>query len=178
MDDAIGYIPVPREGHSSAVVGDVMYIFGGRSEEGIDLGDLAAYRFPPHNRWYKFQNMGISPSPRSGHTMTVGGGGATLIVMGGEPSKATRDRTELQMFYELDTRKIRYPSDSTTKETLQVPPPGENRTVSTLAAHRSIDEAIDRGWDSEETKPHRQSKTITGRVRNLLRRRARDEEAE
>jgi N-acetylneuraminic acid mutarotase len=42
--DCIGYIPVAREGHSAAIVNDTMYIFGGRTQEGIDLGDLAAFR--------------------------------------------------------------------------------------------------------------------------------------
>ena len=134
MYDAIGYIPVPREGHSSAVVGDAMYVFGGRTEEGIDLGDLAAYRFPPHNRWYTFQNMGTSPSPRSGHTMTVDYGGTTIVVMGGEPDVAPRDEVELQMIYELDTRKIRYPDASKTpRKKLKVPATGMKSAVSPRA---------------------------------------------
>jgi hypothetical protein len=41
----IGYIPVPREGHSAALVDDVMYVFGGRDVGGKDLGDLAAFKF-------------------------------------------------------------------------------------------------------------------------------------
>ena len=48
--DCIGFIPAPREGHSAALVGDVMYIFGGRTEEGTDLGDLAAFRISSR-RW-------------------------------------------------------------------------------------------------------------------------------
>ncbi|GJC82776.1 tip elongation aberrant protein 1 [Colletotrichum liriopes] len=58
--DCIGYIPVPREGHAASIVDDVMYIFGGRTEEGVDLGDLAAFRITSR-RWYTFQNMGPSP---------------------------------------------------------------------------------------------------------------------
>ncbi len=40
----IGYIPVPREGHSAALVDDVMYVFGGRDVNGKDLGDLTAFK--------------------------------------------------------------------------------------------------------------------------------------
>lgn len=40
----IGYIPVTREGHAAALVDDVIYIFGGRDVNGMDLGDLAAFK--------------------------------------------------------------------------------------------------------------------------------------
>lgn len=112
--DCIGYIPSPREGHAAAMVGDVMYIFGGRDSEGLDLGDLAAFRIST-KRWYTFQNMGPSPSPRSGHSMTTHNG--KIYVLGGEPSTQIRpqDRAavneELQFAYILDTTKIRYPND-------------------------------------------------------------------
>lgn len=107
--ECIGYIPSAREGHAAALVGDVMYIFGGRTEEGIDLGDLAAFRISSR-RWYTFQNMGPSPSPRSGHSMTTVG--KQIVVLAGEPSSAPRDPVELGMAYLLDTSKIRYPPDS------------------------------------------------------------------
>ncbi|KAI5812842.1 hypothetical protein BZA77DRAFT_133551 [Pyronema omphalodes] len=106
--DCIGYIPSPREGHAAALVNDVMYIFGGRSSEGLDLGDLAAFRISSR-RWYTFQNMGPSPSPRSGHTMTTVNN--KIIVLGGEPSVPSKSQEELQMVYVLDTAKIRYPTD-------------------------------------------------------------------
>lgn len=100
---------MPREGHAAALVDDVMYIFGGRTEEGADLGDLAAFRISSR-RWYTFQNMGPSPSPRSGHTMTTVG--KMVVVVGGEPSQAAPPVNDLSMIYMLDTTKIRYPSDS------------------------------------------------------------------
>ncbi|KAL2401588.1 Tip elongation aberrant protein 1 [Exophiala dermatitidis] len=109
QQDCIGYIPAPREGHSAALVNDVMYIFGGRTEEGTDLGDLAAFRITS-KRWYTFQNMGPSPSPRSGHSMTAYRD--KIIVLAGEPSSAPRDANELSMVYVLDTAKIRYPNDA------------------------------------------------------------------
>ena len=116
--DCIGYIPAPREGHSAALVDDVMYIFGGRTEEGTDLGDLAAFRISSR-RWYTFQNMGPSPSPRSGHSMTAFG--KQIVVLAGEPSSATRDPSELSMVYILNTVKIRYPND----QQIQNTPAGE-----------------------------------------------------
>lgn len=116
--DCIGYIPAPREGHSAALVDDVMYIFGGRTEEGTDLGDLAAFRITSR-RWYTFQNMGPSPSPRSGHSMTAFG--KQIVVLAGEPSSAARDPSELSMVYVLNTVKIRYPND----QQIQNTPAGE-----------------------------------------------------
>ena len=171
IEDVVGYIPVSREGHSSVVAGDVMYVFGGRTEEGTDLGDLCAYRFPPHNRWYTFQNMGPAPSARSGHAMTVGPGGSTIFVIGGEPNPGPRDEEELQMVYELNTRKIRYPDNSTAqRETLGNSATWVNQAVSPSAANRSsmnvIDEAIDGGLDREEPRPLRQDKTVATRVKS------------
>jgi hypothetical protein len=104
----IGYIPVPREGHSAALVEDVMYVFGGRDVGGKDLGDLAAFKFtsesppPPRRlhlafadshrtrnidrRWYTFQNMGPAPSGRSGHAMAAFG--KQIFVLGGDSNAA------------------------------------------------------------------------------------------
>ncbi|KAI5867587.1 hypothetical protein GGS23DRAFT_184620 [Durotheca rogersii] len=107
--DCIGYIPVPREGHAAALVDDVMYVFGGRTEEGADLGDLAAFRISSR-RWYTFQNMGPSPSPRSGHSMTAVG--KSIVVVGGEPSSTNNPVNDLSIVYVLDTGKIRYPNDA------------------------------------------------------------------
>ncbi|KAG5926884.1 hypothetical protein E4U53_002964 [Claviceps sorghi] len=106
--ECIGYIPASREGHAAAIVDDVMYVFGGRTEEGTDLGDLAAFRISSR-RWYTFQNMGPSPSPRSGHSMTTVG--KSVVILGGEPSSATPSINDLGIMYVLDTTKIRYPND-------------------------------------------------------------------
>ena len=91
-----------------------MYIFGGRTEEGTDLGDLAAFRITSR-RWYTFQNMGPSPSPRSGHSMTAFGN--QIVVLAGEPSSAPRDPGELSLVYILDTMKIKYPDDQQIQQT-------------------------------------------------------------
>ena len=91
-----------------------MYIFGGRTEEGTDLGDLAAFKISTR-RWYTFQNMGPSPSARSGHSMTAYG--KQIVVLAGEPSSAPRDPAELSLIYILDTGKIRYPNDAQIQQT-------------------------------------------------------------
>ena len=112
--DCIGYIPAPREGHAAALINDTMYIFGGRIQDGSDLGDLVAFKISAR-RWYMFQNMGLSPSPRSGHSMTAFGN--HIIVLAGEPSSAPRDSSELSLAYILDTTKIRYPDTPVTQGT-------------------------------------------------------------
>lgn len=85
-----------------------MYIFGGRTEEGTDLGDLAAFRIW-QRRWFTFQNMGPLPSPRSGHSMTTDG--SKIYVLGGEPILANKERDgdELSRMFTLDTSKLRFP---------------------------------------------------------------------
>lgn len=97
-----------------------MYVFGGRTEEGADLGDLAAFRISSR-RWYTFQNMGPSPSPRSGHSMTAYN--KQIVVLAGEPSTATREAADLSIVYQLDTSKIRYPADNSP----QAAQSGDNR---------------------------------------------------
>ena len=101
-----------------------MYIFGGRTEEGTDLGDLAAFRISTR-RWYTFQNMGPSPSPRSGHSMTAYG--RQIVVLAGEPSSTSRDPAELSLVYILDTAKIRYPNDQSIQAPAGDRVPGNRR---------------------------------------------------
>ncbi|KAJ7169697.1 hypothetical protein C8R46DRAFT_1265035 [Mycena filopes] len=110
----IGFIPSPREGHAAALVDDVIYIFGGRGVDGKDLSDLAAFKIS-NQRWYMFQNMGPSPSGRSGHAMAAVG--TKVYVLGGEsftPSKTD----DSGLVHVLDTSVFRYnvpvPKSSTT----------------------------------------------------------------
>ena len=107
-EDCIGFIPTPREGHAATLCGDVMYVFGGRTEEGKDLGDLAAFRIPTR-RWYTFQNMGPSPSPRSGHSMTACGN--YIYVVGGEPTFLTPLKSDIR------------PISHNSKESMESKPP-------------------------------------------------------
>ncbi|KAK7064380.1 cell polarity protein [Favolaschia claudopus] len=102
----IGFIPSPREGHAAALVDDVIYIFGGRGVDGKDLGDLAAFKIS-NQRWYMFQNMGPSPTGRSGHAMACVG--PKVYVLGGEsftPSKTD----DSGLVHVLDTKQIKYPT--------------------------------------------------------------------
>lgn len=127
--DCIGYIPIPREGHAAALVDDVMYVFGGRTESGDDLGDLAAFRITSR-RWYTFQNMGPSPSPRSGHSMTTVG--KQIVVVGGEPSTQANTVNDLSIAYCLDTTKIRYPNDAQIQAQRARRPSGETPATNRL----------------------------------------------
>ncbi|KAG2173686.1 hypothetical protein INT43_005106 [Umbelopsis isabellina] len=109
---ALGYIPAAREGASSAVVDDVLYIFGGRAGDGQLLGDLRVFNnftSKQDKRWYMFQNMGPSPSPRAGHTMTAVKD--KVLVLGGEPANGIKSE-DASMIYILDTNKIKYPGDA------------------------------------------------------------------
>lgn len=140
--DCIGYIPSRREGHAAALVDDVMYIFGGRTEEGTDLGDLAAFRISLR-RWYTFQNMGPSPSPRSGHSMTTVG--KSIVVLGGEPSTAASTVNDLGILYVLDTTKIRYPADAQ-QNAVRAPQAGR---PSLEAANRQAPGTVNVGQDNK-----------------------------
>ena len=100
-----GYKPHPREGHAAAVVDGVMYVFGGRNQHGKDFGDLAAFRFSTQ-RWTTFIPWGLSPSPRSLHSMTVSG--KEILVFGGQPSSNPKENEELCCLYTLDTTKLMY----------------------------------------------------------------------
>ncbi|KAL0951449.1 hypothetical protein HGRIS_008138 [Hohenbuehelia grisea] len=110
----IGFIPSPREGHAAALVDDVIYIFGGRGVDGKDLSDLAAFKIS-NQRWYMFQNMGPSPSGRSGHAMAAVG--TKVFVLGGESFGPSRPE-DTGIIHVLDTKHIKYP------ETGKPPPNG------------------------------------------------------
>lgn len=124
----IGFIPSPREGHSAALVDDVVYVFGGRSVDGKDLGDLGAFKIS-NQRWYMFQNMGPAPSPRSGHAMASMG--PRVFVLGGLGAEFINPpRPEDQtMVHVLDTKHIKYPDSS--KPPQQTVPNGTNNTRKT-----------------------------------------------
>ncbi|KAG8927063.1 Negative regulator of mitotic exit, partial [Tulasnella sp. 408] len=103
----VGFVPAPREGHAAALVDDVMYIFGGRGVDGKDLGDLAAFNISK-SRWYRFRNMGPSPSRRAGHAMAASG--SQVFVLGGESFMITDEkRDDPSMIHVLDSCRIKYP---------------------------------------------------------------------
>lgn len=153
--DCIGYIPSRREGHAAALVDDVMYIFGGRTEEGTDLGDLAAFRISLR-RWYTFQNMGPSPSPRSGHSMTTVG--KSIVVLGGEPSTAASTVNDLGILYVLDTTKIRYPADAQ-QSSIRAPQAGR---PSLETANRQAPGTVNAGQDPKRITQGATAGTVAG----------------
>lgn len=91
-----------------------MYIFGGLSAENHVLGDLAAFVIASR-RWYTFENMGPSPSPRAYHQMCVRN--EKIFVIGGLAEKwgglgvdkDLRVNEGLMLMHTLDTSKIRFP---------------------------------------------------------------------
>ncbi|CAE6484431.1 unnamed protein product [Rhizoctonia solani] len=82
----IGDIP-RRRAHGSALLGDMMYIFGGRDNDNQVEGDLWEFRINEH-RWHKFPDMPFRPSARSGHIMATHEG--RILVFGGETNDASR----------------------------------------------------------------------------------------
>ncbi|KAI9493120.1 hypothetical protein BDB00DRAFT_824491 [Zychaea mexicana] len=107
---AVGYIPVPREGCDAALAGDVMYVFGGRGPDGHELGDLCAFKIRGH-RWFMFQNMGPSPTPRFGLTFTAVDD--KIVALGGESSTGKMEESPY-LVHILDCSKIRYPPETQT----------------------------------------------------------------
>lgn len=57
-------------------------------------------RETPAQRWFMFQNMGPSPTGRSGHAMASNG--TRVFVLGGESSAGTATE-EAALIYVLDT---------------------------------------------------------------------------
>ncbi|KAI0801041.1 galactose oxidase [Fomes fomentarius] len=103
-----GYIPCPREGHAAALVDDIMYIFGGRGVDGANIGQLAAFKISTR-RWFMFQNMGLEPSPRSGHGMAAVG--SKVYVLGGVCEDGVGGNKQGANFVHiLETNNIKYPA--------------------------------------------------------------------
>lgn len=113
--ECTGFVPAPCEGHPATIIGDIMYVFGGRSAGGKDLGTLSALKISAR-KWFSFQNMGPAPSPRSGHSMTAFGG-HKILIMGGEspeldpenPNAYVNEEESNNVVYVLDTSRISYP---------------------------------------------------------------------
>ncbi|RIA83176.1 hypothetical protein C1645_834209 [Glomus cerebriforme] len=100
-----GFIPHARYNHGSTIVDDVIYVFGGRTYDEQELGDLTAYRIT-NQRWYMFQKMGPAPSSRYRHTMTSAQN--KIFVFGGESGNSPKPDEE-GIIHILDTSKIKYP---------------------------------------------------------------------
>ncbi|THU93880.1 kinase-like protein [Dendrothele bispora CBS 962.96] len=77
-----GQVPAARDGHAAAVVGDMMYIYGGRGIDGEELEDVSVLSLSSHI-WYSFQchDMGTPPREKLGHAMVAVG--SEIYVLGG-----------------------------------------------------------------------------------------------
>ncbi|KAI0361372.1 hypothetical protein OH77DRAFT_1417617 [Trametes cingulata] len=172
--NCIGFIPSPREGHSAAMVDDVIYVFGGRGVDGKDLGDLGAFKIS-NQRWYMFQKMGPAPSPRSGHAMASMG--SRVFVLGGLGGESlnTQKPEDPTIIHVLDTKHIKYPDSN------KPPPAAANGRKSTIGpqpiqkpgvdanvqnAGRPISPNYEHGSDSDDVRravsPSGRSKTPNG----------------
>ncbi|CAG8495640.1 1551_t:CDS:2, partial [Paraglomus occultum] len=105
----IGYIPLPRDSHGATLVGDVVYVFGGKGSEGEELGDLAAFRIT-NKRWYMFQKMG--PSPYARHTTVLSACREKIFVLGGDSLHRAKP-DESGVIHVLDTDSLRGPPSPT-----------------------------------------------------------------
>ncbi|CAO3703301.1 unnamed protein product [Rhizopus stolonifer] len=121
-----GILPSAREGCSSAIVDDALYIFGGRGEDGSELNDLCGYKIK-NRHWFTFQNMGTSPSPRHGHTMTAIRD--RMFVVGGDNDFVKME--DASLVYVLDSTKIKYPLQAiaSTAPVEEKPPPPRHDSV-------------------------------------------------
>lgn len=61
-------IPEPRAGHCSVLIGDLLYLFGGKDEDNKKLNDLWQFNITMKS-WKKIRAWGTFPQCRSGCTM-------------------------------------------------------------------------------------------------------------
>ncbi|CAG8528663.1 12455_t:CDS:2 [Acaulospora morrowiae] len=101
----IGFFPVPRERHAGVIVDGVIYIFGGITQKGEELNDLVAFRIA-NQRWYRFPQMGPSPSARYGLSMSAVND--KIFVFGGDSKQSPKPDSEGDIHI-LDTAKIKFP---------------------------------------------------------------------
>ncbi|RIA92193.1 hypothetical protein C1645_820989 [Glomus cerebriforme] len=147
----IGYIPSPRKNHGAAIIDDIIYIFGGKGQDGLEMGDLVAFRIS-NQRWYMFSDMGIAPSPRQCLAMTSSRDKA--LVFGGDCLQSPKPGEDGTINV-LDTAKIKYPVTSNQKTTSQqaspkfqqsfsqqtraIPPPSSPNQFSNIRTTNMID---------------------------------------
>ncbi|CAG8467955.1 11154_t:CDS:10 [Scutellospora calospora] len=102
----VGFIPYPRKYHSATIVDGIIYVFGGVNSEGQETNDLTSFQISTQ-RWFMFQNMGPSPSPRYLHTMSATN--EKIFVFGGDSKKSLKS-DEDWIIHVLDTSRIKYPN--------------------------------------------------------------------
>lgn len=83
-----GAWPSARTGHSAAVVGDIMYVFGGRKEYGMNFtNELTAFNLGAH-RWEVISNYHGHTAPPADRCLVAVG--KELVVLGGDRRSASR----------------------------------------------------------------------------------------
>jgi Rab9 effector protein with kelch motifs len=92
-----GDIPGPRKAHSTSLVNNCLYVFGGGDAENY-FEDLYVLDVITHH-WTKPETKGDVPGPRRAHTATVVGN--KIWIFGGGDGKAPLDAT-----YALDTENM------------------------------------------------------------------------
>eukprot|EP00760_Papus_ankaliazontas_P000304 PhM_4_TR10051/c0_g1_i2/m.55207 len=90
-----GTAPKKRSSCAAAVHGEKMFVFGGRSEDGKPLNDLAVFDFQ-HHMWMTPKVDGMAPPARQGHSMCFVD--RRLLIFGGLSGE-----TSLCDVYVLDT---------------------------------------------------------------------------
>jgi N-acetylneuraminic acid mutarotase len=66
-----GKIPCARSGHSACIEGNLMYVFGGKTDNSVKLNDLWSFNLQSH-LWNKISPVDdVMPETRSGHTAVI-----------------------------------------------------------------------------------------------------------
>ncbi|EGW34626.1 uncharacterized protein SPAPADRAFT_131353 [Spathaspora passalidarum NRRL Y-27907] len=99
--DASGYIPKPVNEHSSCIVNDKLYIYGGNDFKGIIYSSLYVLDLNTFV-WSKLIDMGEvnGPGPRCGHSMTFLPRYNKIIVMGGDKNDYVDNSDNFEMYEE------------------------------------------------------------------------------
>jgi len=92
------YFPSGRMLHAAAIHNDYLYIFGGKTGDGIYLNDFWRFSLFSKN-WEKVKVDGEIPKGRSGHTMSAQDG--FIYIFGGKVG----DLQERNEFWKFDTEK-------------------------------------------------------------------------
>ncbi len=90
--------PCGRMLHSTTIYNDCLYVFGGKTGDGIYLNDLWKFNLFSKN-WEKVKIEGETPKGRSGHTMITHEG--IIYIFGGKVG----DLQERNEFWKFDTEK-------------------------------------------------------------------------
>ncbi|QRW22861.1 Rab9 effector protein with kelch motifs [Rhizoctonia solani] len=99
--DCTGPTPPRRSGHAVALVGDVVYMFGGWPDHG-ELGNTWCFRIT-EKRWYPLPDMGLRPSLSLGHTLATIG---DRVIYVGQGEIYDEQTSKPRLIYVLDTASI------------------------------------------------------------------------